>query len=74
MPYLWVWCLQYRNLMTSVTVFFQQVYDEIEICPLNVYHIHLRKTESINDFGKLTGLSVFSLFVTYFIFSGLFCL
>ncbi|XP_064025269.1 rho guanine nucleotide exchange factor TIAM2 isoform X3 [Pogoniulus pusillus] len=28
-----------------------QVYDEIEICPLNVYHIHLTKTESINDFG-----------------------
>ncbi|XP_030905628.2 rho guanine nucleotide exchange factor TIAM2 isoform X2 [Melopsittacus undulatus] len=28
-----------------------QVYDEIEICPLNVYHIHLTKTENISDFG-----------------------
>ncbi|XP_042730562.1 rho guanine nucleotide exchange factor TIAM2 [Lagopus leucura] len=28
-----------------------QVYDEIEICPLNVYHIHLTKTENITDFG-----------------------
>lgn len=32
--------------------FFQQVYDEIEICPLNVYHVHLTKTENITDFGK----------------------
>ncbi|XP_040407272.1 T-lymphoma invasion and metastasis-inducing protein 2 isoform X1 [Cygnus olor] len=28
-----------------------QVYDEIEICPLNVYHVHLTKTENITDFG-----------------------
>ncbi|KAM9261186.1 rho guanine nucleotide exchange factor TIAM2 isoform 5-T9 [Cariama cristata] len=28
-----------------------QVYDEIEICPLNVYHVHLTKTENISDFG-----------------------
>lgn len=28
------------------------MYDEIEICPLNVYHIHLTKTENITDFGK----------------------
>uniref|UniRef100_A0A803Y5H1 TIAM Rac1 associated GEF 2 n=1 Tax=Meleagris gallopavo TaxID=9103 RepID=A0A803Y5H1_MELGA len=28
-----------------------QVYDEIEICPLNVHHIHLTKTENITDFG-----------------------
>uniref|UniRef100_A0A8C2TAR8 TIAM Rac1 associated GEF 2 n=1 Tax=Coturnix japonica TaxID=93934 RepID=A0A8C2TAR8_COTJA len=28
-----------------------KVYDEIEICPLNVYHIHLTKTENITDFG-----------------------
>lgn len=39
--------------MTSIIdFFFQQVYDEIEICPLNVYHIHLTKTENISDFGK----------------------
>uniref|UniRef100_A0A8C9EX31 TIAM2 n=1 Tax=Pavo cristatus TaxID=9049 RepID=A0A8C9EX31_PAVCR len=29
----------------------ESVYDEIEICPLNVYHIHLTKTENITDFG-----------------------
>ncbi|PKU41099.1 t-lymphoma invasion and metastasis-inducing protein 2 [Limosa lapponica baueri] len=29
----------------------ESVYDEIEICPLNVYHIHLTKTENISDFG-----------------------
>ncbi|XP_068040757.1 rho guanine nucleotide exchange factor TIAM2 isoform X3 [Anomalospiza imberbis] len=28
-----------------------QVYDEIEICPLNVYHVHLTKTENISDYG-----------------------
>ncbi|XP_074920671.1 rho guanine nucleotide exchange factor TIAM2 [Chelonoidis abingdonii] len=28
-----------------------QVYDEIEIFPLNVYHVHLTKTENISDFG-----------------------
>uniref|UniRef100_H0ZLL5 TIAM Rac1 associated GEF 2 n=1 Tax=Taeniopygia guttata TaxID=59729 RepID=H0ZLL5_TAEGU len=28
-----------------------QVYDEIEICPLNVYHVHLAKTENISDYG-----------------------
>ncbi|KAM6366869.1 rho guanine nucleotide exchange factor TIAM2 isoform 4-T6 [Alca torda] len=28
-----------------------QVYDEIEICPLSVYHVHLTKTENISDFG-----------------------
>uniref|UniRef100_A0A8C0FXP3 TIAM Rac1 associated GEF 2 n=1 Tax=Bubo bubo TaxID=30461 RepID=A0A8C0FXP3_BUBBB len=27
------------------------VYDEIEICPLNIYHVHLTKTENISDFG-----------------------
>ncbi|XP_010123152.1 PREDICTED: T-lymphoma invasion and metastasis-inducing protein 2, partial [Chlamydotis macqueenii] len=29
----------------------ESVYDEIEICPLNVYHVHLTKTENISDFG-----------------------
>lgn len=59
--------------MSSVIVlFFQQVYDEIEICPLNVYNIHLTKTENISDFGKLSG--IFILPVAYFVFSGLFCL
>ncbi|XP_043399118.1 rho guanine nucleotide exchange factor TIAM2 isoform X3 [Chelonia mydas] len=28
-----------------------QIYDEIEIFPLNVYHVHLTKTENITDFG-----------------------
>ncbi|XP_074393796.1 rho guanine nucleotide exchange factor TIAM2 isoform X3 [Zonotrichia albicollis] len=28
-----------------------QVYDEIEICPLNIYHVHLTKTENISDYG-----------------------
>nr|XP_042704195.1 rho guanine nucleotide exchange factor TIAM2 isoform X2 [Chrysemys picta bellii] len=28
-----------------------QIYDEIEIFPLNVYHVHLTKTENIPDFG-----------------------
>ncbi|KAJ7409643.1 hypothetical protein WISP_113300 [Willisornis vidua] len=28
-----------------------KVYDEIEICPLNVYHVHLTKTENISDYG-----------------------
>ncbi|XP_069708195.1 rho guanine nucleotide exchange factor TIAM2 isoform X3 [Phaenicophaeus curvirostris] len=28
-----------------------KVYDEIEICPLNVYHVHLTKTGNITDFG-----------------------
>lgn len=30
------------------------MYDEIEICPLNVYHVHLTKTENITDFGKFS--------------------
>ncbi|OWK55143.1 T-lymphoma invasion and metastasis-inducing protein 2 [Lonchura striata] len=29
----------------------ESVYDEIEICPLNVYHVHLTKTENISDYG-----------------------
>ncbi|XP_038596547.1 T-lymphoma invasion and metastasis-inducing protein 2 isoform X3 [Tachyglossus aculeatus] len=29
----------------------EQVYDEIEIFPLSVYHIHLTKTGSVSDFG-----------------------
>ncbi|KAM9154880.1 rho guanine nucleotide exchange factor TIAM2 isoform 2-T2 [Pangshura tecta] len=28
-----------------------QIYDEIEIFPLNVYHVHLTKTENKTDFG-----------------------
>uniref|UniRef100_A0A8C8SWH4 TIAM Rac1 associated GEF 2 n=1 Tax=Pelusios castaneus TaxID=367368 RepID=A0A8C8SWH4_9SAUR len=28
-----------------------QIYDEIEIFPLNVYQVHLTKTENITDFG-----------------------
>lgn len=32
------------------------MYDEIEICPLNVYHVHLMKTENISDYGKLSGI------------------
>lgn len=47
------WYLQFHNFITSTAAFFfQQVYDEIEICPLNVHHIHLTKTENITDFGK----------------------
>lgn len=51
-----------------------QVYDEIEICPLNVYHIHLTKTENISDFGKLPGTFLFILLIAYFLSSGLFCI
>lgn len=68
-------CLQFHNLINSVTgFFFQQVYDEIEICPLNIYHIHLTKTENISDFGKISEISVFILLIPYFLSSGLFCL
>lgn len=41
-------------LLFFFSSFFQQVYDEIEICPLNVYHVHLTKTENITDFGKFS--------------------
>lgn len=50
------------------------MYDEIEICPLNVYHVHLKKTENISDFGKLLGIFLFILLIVYFLSSGLFCL
>ena len=50
------------------------MYDEIEICPLNVYYIHLTKTENISDFGKLSGIFLFILLVAYFLSLGLFCL
>lgn len=44
------------------------MYDEIEICPLNVYHVHLAKTENISDYGKLSGICLFILLTAYFLF------
>lgn len=43
------------------------MYDEIEICPLNVYHVHLKKTENISDFGKLLEIFLFILLIAYFL-------
>ncbi|KAM9004497.1 T-lymphoma invasion and metastasis-inducing protein 2 isoform X1 [Sarcophilus harrisii] len=54
------YCLQLRRLIDenieySIPAPFEymqeQVYDEIEIFPLSVYHVHLSKTENITDFG-----------------------
>ncbi|XP_034621235.1 T-lymphoma invasion and metastasis-inducing protein 2 isoform X2 [Trachemys scripta elegans] len=54
------YCLQLRRLVDENIEYCipeayeyiqDQIYDEIEIFPLNVYHVHLTKTENIPDFG-----------------------
>ncbi|XP_074165560.1 rho guanine nucleotide exchange factor TIAM2 isoform X2 [Sminthopsis crassicaudata] len=54
------YCLQLRRLIDENIEYSipapyeymqEQVYDEIEIFPLSVYHVHLTKTENVTDFG-----------------------